>query len=77
LAAKVDFDPYTIADFHRIVAAWLPFVFAMNSLSRAIGSKDLYRSCSHRKQSRSSSSFTGWFKNKVSGASRSFVATSS
>jgi hypothetical protein len=42
LAAKVDFDPYTIADFHRVMAAWLPFVFAMNSVSRAIGSKDLY-----------------------------------
>jgi len=42
LAAKIDFDPYTVVDFRRVVAAWLPFVFAMNSVNRAIGSKDLY-----------------------------------
>jgi hypothetical protein len=41
-AAKIDFDPYTIKDFERVVTAWLPFVFAMNSVNRAIGSKDLY-----------------------------------
>jgi hypothetical protein len=41
-AARIDFDPYTIIDFEGVVAAWLPFVFAMNSVNRAIGSKDLY-----------------------------------
>ena len=41
-AAKIDFDPNTVDDFERVVAAWLPFVFAMNSVNRAIGSKDLY-----------------------------------
>ncbi|MBR0755646.1 putative zinc-binding peptidase [Bradyrhizobium jicamae] len=41
-AAKLDFDPYAITDFDRVVTSWLPFVFAMNSVNRAIGSKDLY-----------------------------------
>jgi hypothetical protein len=42
LSADIDFDPYAVDDFKRIVDAWLPFVFAMNSVSRAIGSRDLY-----------------------------------
>jgi hypothetical protein len=42
LSACIDFDPYTTAEFDRIMASWLPFVFAMNSVNRAIGSKDLY-----------------------------------
>ncbi|MBR0933419.1 putative zinc-binding metallopeptidase [Bradyrhizobium jicamae] len=42
MAARIDFDPYAIIDFDRVVASWLPFVFAMNSVNRAIGSKDLY-----------------------------------
>lgn len=42
LTASIDFDPYTIASFDRVTASWLPFVFAMNSVNRAIGSKDLY-----------------------------------
>ena len=42
LSALIDFDPYTIADFQRVVDAWLPFVFAMNSVSRAIGARDMY-----------------------------------
>src|ERR1700760_665981 len=40
LSTRIDFDPYAVADFGRVVAAWLPFVFAMNSVSRAIGSHD-------------------------------------
>jgi hypothetical protein len=40
--AKIDFDPYTSQDAQQIIAAWLPFVFAMNSVSRAMGQADLY-----------------------------------
>jgi hypothetical protein len=29
-------------DFDAIVKSWLPFVFAMNSISRAIGLRDIY-----------------------------------
>jgi hypothetical protein len=42
LSAKADFDPYTLRDFDAVVRAWLPFVFAMNSLSRTIGLRDIY-----------------------------------
>lgn len=42
LSARIDFDPYKVQDFLRIVNAWLPFVFAMNSVSRAIGARDMY-----------------------------------
>jgi len=42
LSAKVDFDPYTIGEFDAIARSWLPFVFAMNSISRTIGLRDIY-----------------------------------
>jgi hypothetical protein len=42
LAAEIDFDPYAAVDFQRIINAWLPFVFAMNNVSRAIGARDMY-----------------------------------
>jgi hypothetical protein len=42
LSARIDFDPYTADNFKQIVDAWLPFVFAMNSVSRAIGARDMY-----------------------------------
>jgi hypothetical protein len=42
ISADIDFDPYAVADFDRIVRSWLPFVFAMNSVSRAIGARDMY-----------------------------------
>jgi hypothetical protein len=42
LSASIDFDPYLVADFDRVAQAWLPFVFAMNSVSRAIGVRDMY-----------------------------------
>jgi hypothetical protein len=42
LSANIDFDPYRVADFGRVVRSWLPFVFAMNSVSRAIGARDMY-----------------------------------
>jgi hypothetical protein len=42
LTAKVDFDPYATGEFDAIASSWLPFVFAMNSLSRTIGLRDMY-----------------------------------
>ena len=42
LSAEIDFDPYQVADFSRVVDSWLPFVFAMNSINRAIGLRDMY-----------------------------------
>jgi hypothetical protein len=44
LSAKVDFDPYTTEYFDILVRSWLPFVFAMNSVSRTIGLPDMYLS---------------------------------
>jgi hypothetical protein len=42
LAATVDFDPYVELDFERIIEAWLPVAFAVNSLNRSMGQPDLY-----------------------------------
>jgi len=42
LAAKIDFDPYAAESMQTIIDAWLPFVFAMNSVNRAMGETDLY-----------------------------------
>ena len=42
LTARVTFDPYVADDFDAIVNAWLPFTFAMNSVARAMGARDLY-----------------------------------
>ena len=42
LTATVDFDPYVEPDFARIVEAWLPVAFAVNSLNRSMGQPDLY-----------------------------------
>jgi hypothetical protein len=41
-AADVDFDPYLTGDINQIVDAWLPVVFAINSVNRAMGLRDLY-----------------------------------
>ncbi len=41
-AAKVNFDPYNAKSIEQIVDAWLPYVFAMNNVSRAMGARDLY-----------------------------------
>ena len=42
LTSRVNFDPYRTDDFGAIVNAWLPFTFAMNNVSRAMGTRDLY-----------------------------------
>jgi hypothetical protein len=41
LATAVDFDPH-VADMERIIDAWLPLTFAMNSINRSMGLSDLY-----------------------------------
>ena len=41
LAAKVDFDPHH-GDMDRLVEAWLPLTFAVNSINRSMGLSDLY-----------------------------------
>ena len=42
LATRIDFDPYKAKSAEQIVEAWLPFVFAMNNVSRAMGHPDIY-----------------------------------
>ena len=42
LESSISFDPYAGGDVERLVAAWLPLVFAVNSLNRAMGLPDLY-----------------------------------
>jgi len=41
LAAVIDFDPHT-AEMDRIIDAWLPLTFAVNSINRSMGQPDLY-----------------------------------
>ena len=38
----IDFDPYRTTDFSRIVEAWLPLTYAVNSLSRSMGQPALF-----------------------------------
>jgi hypothetical protein len=40
--AIMNFDPYVAKNIEQIIDTWLPFVFAMNSVSRAMGERDLY-----------------------------------
>jgi hypothetical protein len=42
LSAHYDFDPYEAETVEPVMAAWLPFVFAMNSVSRTMGTRELY-----------------------------------
>ena len=41
LSADIDFDPH-LASTERLVEAWLPLTFAMNSINRSMGMHDLY-----------------------------------
>jgi hypothetical protein len=41
LAADIDFDPHR-APIDRLIDAWLPLTFAMNSINRSMGLLDLY-----------------------------------
>ena len=40
--AAVNFDPYQDGSIEQLIGAWLPFVFAMNNVSRSMGEHDLY-----------------------------------
>jgi hypothetical protein len=42
LSTRVAFDPYAAENFEAVVDAWLPFTFAINSVNRAMGLRDLY-----------------------------------
>jgi hypothetical protein len=42
LAAEVSFDPYAAERFDTVIASWLPVTFALNSVNRAMGLRDLY-----------------------------------
>jgi hypothetical protein len=42
LKAEVAFDPYAEAGLDRLIAAWLPLTYAVNSLNRSMGQPDLY-----------------------------------
>ena len=41
LATTIDFDPHH-ADMDRLIDAWLPLTFAVNSINRSMGLSDLY-----------------------------------
>jgi hypothetical protein len=41
-SATVEFEPYFASTIEQILKSWLPFVFAINSVSRAMGERDLY-----------------------------------
>src|SRR5258708_17871192 len=41
LATAIDFDPYA-AEMDRIIDAWLPLTFAVNSINRSMGQPDRY-----------------------------------
>jgi hypothetical protein len=42
LTARLRFNPYEAKGVEALVNAWLPFTFAMNSVNRAMGLRDLY-----------------------------------
>jgi hypothetical protein len=42
LSSEVSFDPYRAPDIERLMKAWLPLTFAVNSLNRSMGQPDLY-----------------------------------
>ena len=41
-SAAVTFNPYFATDVGQIIDVWLPYVFAINNVSRAMGERDLY-----------------------------------
>lgn len=42
LSAEVDFDPYREPDVERLIDAWLPVTYAVNSLNQSMGQPELY-----------------------------------
>jgi hypothetical protein len=41
-APDLNFDPYRETNFDRLIEAWLPLTYAVNSLNRSMGQPDLY-----------------------------------
>jgi len=42
IEATIKIDPYNVEDFNDIFKLWLPLTFALNSLNRSMGLRDLY-----------------------------------
>lgn len=42
MSAEIDFDPHRVRDVQRLLDAWLPLTYAINSLNRAMGQPDVY-----------------------------------
>jgi hypothetical protein len=42
LVSEVNFDPYRAGEVENLIEAWLPLTFAVNSLNRCMGERDLY-----------------------------------
>lgn len=42
IETALDFDAYEQPDFDKLIAAWLPLTFAVNSLTHSMGQPDLY-----------------------------------
>jgi len=42
LTMEIDFDPYQQTDFERLIEAWLPLTYAVNSLNHSMGQPDFY-----------------------------------
>ncbi len=42
LTSEVNFDPHRVDSIARLIDAWLPLTFAMNNISRCMGTPDLY-----------------------------------
>jgi hypothetical protein len=42
IRAKINRDPYMVADFQVVLAMWIPLTFAINSLNRSMGHEDFY-----------------------------------
>jgi hypothetical protein len=42
LMAEINFDPHQERNLNRLITAWLPLTFAVNSLNRSMGQPDLY-----------------------------------
>lgn len=41
-ANLIGIDPFEESDFQRVIAAWMPLTFALNSLNRSMGFRDVY-----------------------------------
>ncbi len=42
MSTDIAFDPHRVLRMQRLIDAWLPLIYAVNSLNRAMGQSDLY-----------------------------------